>query len=104
MISSLFLSTSWAVHVSVGVCHRPFCYSDLSSPESTLSPTQARAPPRRWAFQPRRRVLAVGRALSKAASAWAAVLAAPHGLLRPLSEVLVAQELRLGLTISQISR
>ena len=54
-----------------------------------------KGPPRWWASQPRKRVLAVGRALSEAASAWAAVLAAPHGLLRPLSEVLLAQELRL---------
>lgn len=54
--------------------------------------------------QPRRRVLPVGGALSEAASAGSAVLAAPHVHLRFLSEVLVAQELRVGLTISQISR
>lgn len=81
MVSSLFLGTSWAVHISVGVCHRILCCSLL-----------------------RRRVLPVGGALSEAASAWSAVLAAPHVHLHFLSEVLVAQELRVGLIISQISR
>lgn len=46
----------------------------------------------------------MGGALSEAASAGSALLAAPHVHLRFLSEVLVAQELRVGLTISQISR
>ena len=46
----------------------------------------------------------MGGALSEAASAWSAVLAAPHVHLHFLSEVLVAQELRVGLIISQISR